>query len=214
MGSDGIVQPPPLLVEYRCLGQCVEDRSVQELVSQFAVEALVVAVLPRTARRHVEGPDPQPGQPSPHQFRRELWPVVRAQMLGRNVPSEEIREHLENVVSSSLSTDLDLPDTAACTRSEHGQKLQKHGRHGSSKKRRSRTARDSCAVARCRMHEPSLSHNRPRFGCRLGTFSPSCLQIRSTRLVVHLPALDTQQVRDLAIPVTAEPARQAYHVRA
>ena len=31
-------------------------------------------------------------------------------------------------------------------------------------------------------HEPSLSHNRPRFGCRLGTFSPSCLQIRSTRL--------------------------------
>ena len=33
-----------------------------------------------------------------------------------------------------------------------------------------------------RMHEPSLSHNRPRFGCRLGTFSPSCLQIRSTRL--------------------------------
>ncbi len=32
------------------------------------------------------------------------------------------------------------------------------------------------------MHEPSLSHNRPRFGCRLGTFSPSCLQIRSTRL--------------------------------
>ena len=55
MGSDGIVQPPPLLDEYRCLGQCVEDLSVQELVSQFAVEALVVAVLPRTARRDVEG---------------------------------------------------------------------------------------------------------------------------------------------------------------
>ena len=99
--------PPPLLDEYRCLGQCVEDLSVQELVSQFAVEALVVAVLPRTARRDVEGLDPQPGQPSPHQFRREPWPVVRAQMLGRTVPSEEIGEHLENVVSSSLSTDLD-----------------------------------------------------------------------------------------------------------
>ena len=28
-------------------------------------------------------------------------------MLGRTVPSEEIGEHLENVVSSSLSTDLD-----------------------------------------------------------------------------------------------------------
>ena len=33
-----------------------------------------------------------------------------------------------------------------------------------------------------RMHDPSLSHSRPRFGCRSGTFSPSCLQIRSTRL--------------------------------
>ena len=33
MGSSGIVQPPPLLDEYSCLGQCVEDLSVQELVS-------------------------------------------------------------------------------------------------------------------------------------------------------------------------------------
>ena len=33
-----------------------------------------------------------------------------------------------------------------------------------------------------RMHDPSLSHSRPLFGCRSGTFSPSCLQIRSTRL--------------------------------
>ena len=72
MGSEGIVHPPPLLDGYRCLGQCVEDLTVQELVSQFAVEALVVAVLPRTARRDVEGLGPQPGQPSPHQFRREL----------------------------------------------------------------------------------------------------------------------------------------------
>ena len=32
------------------------------------------------------------------------------------------------------------------------------------------------------MHDPSLSHSRPRFGCRSGTFSPSCLQIRSIRL--------------------------------
>ena len=55
-----------VLDEYRCLGQCVEDLSVQELVSQFAVEALVVAVLPRTARRDVEGLDPQP------------WPAISA----------------------------------------------------------------------------------------------------------------------------------------
>ncbi|WP_439571850.1 AraC family transcriptional regulator [Sphingomonas sp.] len=33
-----------------------------------------------------------------------------------------------------------------------------------------------------RMQDPSLSHRRPRFGWRCGTFSPSRRQIRSTRL--------------------------------
>ena len=37
-------------------------------------------------------------------------------------------------------------------------------------------------AGRSRMHEPSLSHKRPRFGCFAGTFSPSSLQILSTRL--------------------------------
>ena len=32
-----------------------------------------------------------------------------------------------------------------------------------------------------RTHEPSFSHKRPRFGCFLGTLSPSRRQIRSTR---------------------------------
>jgi integrase len=40
-----------------------------------------------------------------------------------------------------------------------------------------------------RMHEPSLSHSRARFGCRAGTFSPSRRQIRSTRLsLISQPA--------------------------
>ena len=47
-----------------------------------------------------------------------------------------------------------------------------------------------------RMHDPSLSHSRPRFGSRSGTFSPSCLQIRSTRLWF------TAQPSVLSIPVT------------
>ncbi len=57
-------------------------------------------------------------------------------------------------------------------------------------------ARPSCVLActrsyahtwsrrcgRSLMHEPSVSHSRPRLGCFLGTFSPSRRQIRSTRL--------------------------------
>ena len=45
-------------------------------------------------------------------------------MLGRTVSSEEIGEHLENVVSSSLSTDLDR-QTLPRVLVEHGQKLQR-----------------------------------------------------------------------------------------
>ena len=71
MGSDGIVEPSPLLDEYRCLGQCVEDLSVQELVPQLAVEALVVAVLPRASRLDVECLHAEPGQPPPNELGRD-----------------------------------------------------------------------------------------------------------------------------------------------
>ena len=46
------------------------------------------------------------------------------------------------------------------------------------------------------MQEPSVNHKRPRLGCFFGTFSPSCLQIRSTRLWF------TTQPFVLSIPVT------------
>ncbi len=107
MGSHGIVQPSPLLDEDDSLGQCVEDLSVQELVSELAVEALVVAVLPRTARLDVECLHAEPGQPPPNQLGRELRPVVRAQMLGRTVASEEIGQDLEYVCSRSSRTRRD-----------------------------------------------------------------------------------------------------------
>jgi len=54
------------------------------------------------------------------------------------------------------------------------------------------------------MHDPSLSHKRPRFGCFCGTFSPSCRQIRSTALVVHDPASRRSQQRcDFPVAVAA-----------
>ena len=78
MGSDGIVQPPPLLDEDDSLGQCVENFAVQEVVSQLSVEALVVAVLPRTARLDVERLDTEPGQSPTDELGRELRSVIRA----------------------------------------------------------------------------------------------------------------------------------------
>jgi hypothetical protein len=66
---------------------------------------------------------------------------------------------------------------------------------------------------RRRMHDPSLSHSRPRLGCRLGTFSPSRRQIRSTRLWLtsppsRQPAIPIEQRAHAAIAVAAELTRQ------
>ncbi len=36
-------------------------------------------------------------------------------------------------------------------------------------------------AGRRRIHDPSVSHSRPRLGCLAGTFSPSRLQTGSTR---------------------------------
>ena len=47
-----------------------------------------------------------------------------------------------------------------------------------------------------RMQEPSFSQILARVGCFFGTFSPSCFQIRSTRLWF------TDQPSALSIPVT------------
>ena len=123
MGSDGIVQPSPLLDEDDRLGQCVEDLCVQELISELAVEALVVAVLPRTTRLDVERLDSEPGQPASHELRRELGSVVRAQVLRRTVADEQISQRFEYVVGSEPAADLDR-QTPSRVLVEHRQQLQ------------------------------------------------------------------------------------------
>ncbi len=77
MGSNGIVQPSPLLDEDNSLGQRVEDLAVEELLPQFAVEALIVAVLSRTSRLDEERLHADSAQPLPNQLCCELRPVVR-----------------------------------------------------------------------------------------------------------------------------------------
>ena len=72
MGSDGIVLAPPLLDQHGRLRQRVEDLPVQQLVPELAVEALVVAVLPRAARLDKEHLDAHAPQPPPHELRRAL----------------------------------------------------------------------------------------------------------------------------------------------
>ena len=47
MRSDGIVVVPPTLDQNLGFLECEEDLAVQALVPELAIEALVVAILPR-----------------------------------------------------------------------------------------------------------------------------------------------------------------------
>ena len=61
------------------------------------------------------------------------------------------------------------------------------------------------------MHDPSLSHSRPRLGCLAGTFKPSRRQAFDP-LVIDLPPRPAQELRDLAIAVAAVLPGQGDHV--
>lgn len=54
VGPDGVVVAPPHLDQHPRLGEAVEDLVARQLVTQRAVDALVIAVLPWQAWRDVE----------------------------------------------------------------------------------------------------------------------------------------------------------------
>ena len=60
----------PLLDQHLGFLQHVEDLAIEELVPQLSIEALVVAVLPRTAGLDVEGLYIDPAEPIPDRFSR------------------------------------------------------------------------------------------------------------------------------------------------
>jgi hypothetical protein len=62
------------------------------------------------------------------------------------------------------------------------------------------------------MQDPSVSHKRPRFGCRAGTFKPLAAPDPFDPLVVDEPSSPAQQLGDLAIAIAAILAGQLDNV--
>src|SRR5215204_5067702 len=76
---DLVVLPLPLPPQHARLQHAPELLSLQELVSQFAVERLRIPVLPRRPRLDVQRLDLRCRQPGPQRLGNELRPVVRTQ---------------------------------------------------------------------------------------------------------------------------------------
>ncbi len=105
MRSDSIVVASPSFDEHLCLPERREDFSVEQLVSELRVQALAIAVLPRTARFDVERLNADASQPVAHRDGRELRAIVGTHVLRRAVSDKEIGEALEHVVGSELPGD-------------------------------------------------------------------------------------------------------------
>src|SRR5271169_5746130 len=71
-----VVVHSPLFDHHLGLLQRIEDLAIQAFISQLAVEAFTVPVLPGTARFDVQRLRAHRRQPLPQSFRNKLWPIV------------------------------------------------------------------------------------------------------------------------------------------
>ena len=92
MGPDRIVMASPLLDQHLGSLERCEDFDVQQLVSEFRVEALAIAVFSRTARLYLKRLNADPSKPASRVLCDEIGPSVGANMLRRAVFDEEISE--------------------------------------------------------------------------------------------------------------------------
>lgn len=88
VGADGVVHTSPALDEYLRFEQRVEYFAIQELISELAVKALDVAVLPGRTRFDEQGLHLDTLQPFPHALRCELRTIVAANVV-RHAATDE-----------------------------------------------------------------------------------------------------------------------------
>ncbi len=89
--------PPPCFDHYLRLPQRVEDLAVEELITELAVEAFAVAVLPRAPRFDVGGLRTDGGDPVSKRPGNELGAVVGTDVSRHAAQDEEIRKRVDDI---------------------------------------------------------------------------------------------------------------------
>ena len=118
-----VVELPPALDQHLGLGPAAEPFAVEQLLAQFAVEALHEAVLPRTARGDEGRADRGVAQPAHDLRRSELGAVVRAHERRLAVQPHQPRQGQDHILRPQAGSDLD-DQTFPCVLVDHAQQLQ------------------------------------------------------------------------------------------
>ena len=74
---------PPALDQHLRLAERGENFHIEQFVAQFGIEALIVPVLPRTARFDIERSHSDPAKPTSHGFGNKFRAVARQEAAGR-----------------------------------------------------------------------------------------------------------------------------------
>src|SRR6266498_1094899 len=107
MRPDVIVMAPPDFDEDASFGAAAEPFHVQAFVAELAVEALVVAVLPRLARIDQGGVDLRFGEPFQDRLTHELGSVVRAQEHRRAAHANQAGEYFDDARGADTARHVD-----------------------------------------------------------------------------------------------------------
>ena len=93
-----IVFPSPVFHQYPGLSRCGEYLAVQQLVSEFAIEWVYVAILPRASLLNGQSLHLQTVQPDRQCPGSEFGPIVRADMLRHSPEHEELEQLADDIL--------------------------------------------------------------------------------------------------------------------
>ena len=130
---------------------------------------------------------PQGGDPRPHCRGCELGAVVRADVPRHAAREHELGQDLEDLRRAEPALD---PDRQRRPRElvDHARAIRSFPPSWVRSPTKSWARTWSGRSGRSRTQDPSPSRSRPRFGCLLGTLSPSRRQMRSTRFLFTGPS--------------------------
>src|SRR5262245_26090588 len=201
MRPNRIVMASPALNDDLGLAQSVEDLAAEQLIAKAGVEALDVAVLPRTAPLDIGNFGADSGDPSLDSLGDELRSVVGPDVTGNAAQDEQIGENVDDIDCFELASDTDRQAFVgklvndiehAISASIVGAVLDKV------------VGPDVIAVLRPQPDARSVGQPQPAsFGLFIGDLQPLASPDALDPLVVNYPARLAQQFGDLAIAVAA-----------
>ncbi len=107
VGTFCVVVSPPLFDQDLCFAQAVEDFAVEQLVSEPAVEAFTVSVLPRAARFDVGRLGANGGDPVSDSLGDKFRPIVRTYETGHTAKYEQVCQGVDYIGRVQLPLDPD-----------------------------------------------------------------------------------------------------------